>query len=90
MLQVRYQLLVLLCTSLIGVFKLFFIYCLGDHVISYRCFRWSIEYCLLECIVVSETIGIICYALYLDDLCLLRHFAGCLMVNTGVTGSFHR
>ena len=38
----------------------------------------------------SETIGIICYALYLDDLCLLRHFAGCLMVNTGVTGSFHR
>ena len=59
-------------------------------MISYGCFRWSIEYCLLECIVVSETIGVICYALYMDD-CLLSHFAGCHMVNTGVvTGSFHR
>ena len=36
-------------------------------MISYGCFT-SIEYRLLECIDVSETIGVICLALYLNDV----------------------
>ena len=88
--------IVLLCASCLHcTFYYFVTIFVSDHVISSGCFRWSIENCLftlLQCIVVSETIGVICLALCLDDLCLLSHFAGFLMINAGcycVTGSFH-
>ena len=54
-------------------FVYIFYYFVGDQVISFGCLRWSIEYCVLEYAVVIETIGIICLALYPDDLFLLSH-----------------